>query len=106
MCCTAAQGCGILSPSWLQGASFEGTVETQGVPAYKWRRDGLQPNYYFATANEAQVPLELDQMPNDRQTLWPDTFRSGAPPPGVFQLPVDCKPRCPLTSVCTIASLL
>ncbi|GLI69515.1 hypothetical protein VaNZ11_014151 [Volvox africanus] len=104
MCCTAEMGCGVLSPTWLQGASFEGTTTIQGVTANKWRRDGLQPNYWYATADEAQVPLELDQMPNDFQTFWPKTFTKGPPGEQVFQLPNGCSPRCPLTSVCTFAS--
>ncbi|GFR53164.1 hypothetical protein Agub_g15887 [Astrephomene gubernaculifera] len=102
MCCTAAQGCGVLATSWLQGASFEGTVVSQGLPAFKWRRDGLQPNYWYTTADEAQIPLQLDQMPNDLTTFLPETFLEGPPPPAVFELPPDCKPRCPLTSICTL----
>ncbi|GIL96686.1 hypothetical protein Vretimale_2444 [Volvox reticuliferus] len=104
MCCTAEMGCGILSPTWLQGASFEGTTTIQGIAANKWRQNGLQPNYWYATADEAQVPLELDQMPNDFQTFWPETFTKGPPGTQVFQLPDGCSPRCPLTSVCTIAA--
>ncbi|KXZ50263.1 hypothetical protein GPECTOR_17g901 [Gonium pectorale] len=82
----------------------------QGGQAYKWRQDGLQPNYWcareggYATADEAQVPLQLDQMPNDRMTLWRNSFVAGPPPPAVFALPDNCKPRCPLTSVCTVAA--
>ncbi|EFJ46721.1 hypothetical protein VOLCADRAFT_105384 [Volvox carteri f. nagariensis] len=93
MCCTAEKGCGLLSPNWLQDASFEGISEIQDVPAYKWRKDGLQPNYWYATADPEQIPLELDQMPNDLMTFWPDSFLAEAPPAGVFELPNNCRPR-------------
>lgn len=35
-CCTAAQGCGVLSPSWLQGAEYGGQVTLRGYEAHKW----------------------------------------------------------------------
>ncbi|KAG2485300.1 hypothetical protein HYH03_015974 [Edaphochlamys debaryana] len=104
LCCTAAKGCGILAPTWLTGAAFQGTVTLRGMPAYKWRQDGLQPNYWYTSADEAQIPLELDQEPNDRQSLWPDSFAAGPPPDEAFALPEGCRSRCSLTSVCTIAA--
>ncbi|GLC67587.1 hypothetical protein PLESTF_000577200 [Pleodorina starrii] len=91
-CCTADKaGCGITPPDWLKDAVFQGTTEIQGIPAYDWRiASWFLPKHWYASADAAQVPLELDQMPNDRQTFWPGTFQEGPPPPDVFQLPEGC----------------
>lgn len=104
MCCTSEAGCGVLSPTWLQNATFQGVESIRGIEAYKWLVMGLQPNYYYSTANVAQVPVELDQTPNDYMSLHHETFSPLPVDPSIFDVPSDCKPSCPLTSVCTIAS--
>jgi hypothetical protein len=50
--------------SWLDGATLDATGPSpaQGLPSYRWRRDGLQKNYYYTTADPLQLPLELDQV--------------------------------------------
>ena len=83
-------------------------VTTQGVLANEWAIRGLQPNQYYATADELEIPLQLDQDPNDYITFHPDTYKPGRVPPSVFKLPgggFDCSKNCPLASVCTIAAL-
>jgi hypothetical protein len=78
----------------------------QGYIANEWAIRGLQPNQYYATADEREVPLELDQDPNDYITFHPGTYKAGPVPADVFQKPgLDCSKRCPLVSVCTIAAL-
>eukprot|EP00775_Hariotina_reticulata_P005294 gene5294-5529_t len=98
-CCDAAAGCGILDPNWLAEAEYIGQVWMQGQLAYEWAIRGLQPNQYYATADEAAVPLQLDQQPNDYITFHPGSFSKGPLAPSTFHLPPGaCQDRCPLTS--------
>jgi hypothetical protein len=101
MCCDAAHGCGIVSPTWLQDAKFEGTVNISGVSAYKWSKNGLQPNYYYSSADARQVPIELDQIPTDYQAFHASTFDEGVIDPSVFTVPDYCHASCPWYSICT-----
>ncbi|KAL4505885.1 hypothetical protein ABPG72_013646 [Tetrahymena utriculariae] len=57
-CCNAEQGCGILKPDWLQGATFLGLEEVYGTPAFYWvmYEGPNKPNYVWETT-EAN-PLE------------------------------------------------
>lgn len=81
-------------------------VFQQGQPANEWTIRGLQPNNYFATADDAAVPLQLDQLPNDYITFQKDSFKIGSVAPASFDLPeFPCADRCPLTSVCTLLQL-
>ena len=66
---------------------------------YKWKVWGLQPNYYYDTADAQQLPVELDQIPNNFQTFR--NFSAAPPDPGIFALPPDCDRKCPFTSLCT-----
>ncbi|KAL6751632.1 hypothetical protein V8C86DRAFT_2775360 [Haematococcus lacustris] len=102
MCCTDQQGCGPLSPSWLATATFQGLEPLRGQMAYKWRQDGLQPNYWFATADELQLPLELDQVPNDLTSYDPASFTQRPIDPELLHVPPSCHKRCPLFSVCSL----
>lgn len=81
----------------------------QGRQANEWAIRGLQPNQYYASADAAEVPLELDQDPNDYITFHPTTYKPGPIPPSVFNLPADvrgsCSKSCPLVSTCTIAAV-
>lgn len=80
----------------------------QGRLANEWAIRGLQPNQYYATADDAEIPLELDQDPNAYISFHPDSYKPGPVPPYVFKLPgggIDCSKKCPLASVCTIAAL-
>ncbi len=105
MCCTAAQGCGILSRNWLRNATFEGTFDYRGTIVYKWNKKGLQNNYYGATADDALVPVFIDMQPNDYFDYHVDSYKEriegGA---SVFDLPNYCDPskKCPLISICSL----
>jgi hypothetical protein len=41
---------------------MQGEVDINRVRAYKWTKRGLQPNAYYATADEYQIPVQLDQV--------------------------------------------
>lgn len=82
---------------------FMSQVEMQGELANQWTIRGLQPNNYYATADDKAVPLQLDQLPNDYITFNKNSFKSGTVAPAVFDLPAfPCADRCPLTSVCSL----
>ncbi|GAX84228.1 hypothetical protein CEUSTIGMA_g11651.t1 [Chlamydomonas eustigma] len=101
LCCTAAKGCGILSPTWLDGAEYQGQEVKFGLQTNKWVKKGLQSNYYWATASDFEVPVELDQWPNAYQTFHVDTFSTEGIDPSLLEVPSYCKPKCPLTTICT-----
>ena len=71
---------------------------------YKFRKQGLQPNYFYSTADSHQLPVELDQIPNDFMTFSVDSFVEGPPDPSVFEVPEFCEQKCPITSLCTVAA--
>lgn len=77
-------------------------VLMNNVTAFKWRAQGLQPNFYYSTADSKQVPVELDQVPNDYMTFNISTFDEGPIADDVFEVPANCADKCPRTSICTI----
>lgn len=100
MCCDAAHGCGYVSPTWLDDAKFEGNATVNGAAVFKWSKSGLQPNYYYSTADSDQIPIELDQLPTDYQAFHPDTFTTSPIDPSVFAVPDYCVSSCPWYSIC------
>ncbi|CAI2367756.1 unnamed protein product [Moneuplotes crassus] len=104
-CCSAEHGCGILRQNWQQGAAFEGEIEFNGYPAYKWDKKGLQSNLYIETIAENpddRIMLNIDQKPNDSQTFDPDTYETDFPDKKL-EKPSICQKshKCSLLSVCT-----
>ncbi|CAG9311664.1 unnamed protein product [Blepharisma stoltei] len=102
-CCNAAQGCGMLKPTWLDNATFIDTEVHMGVQAYKWNKQGLQNNFYFETAvasPSSRVMLGIYQEPNDLMDFHKITY---SVPSGIFDLPKTCslKTVCPEISTCT-----
>lgn len=89
-CCSVQAGCGVLADTWLDSAAYQGEVQIRDQTAHKWLIPGLQKNYWYATADAAQLPLELDQLPNDKQALDPSTFKPRAPPAEAFNIPEYC----------------
>lgn len=105
-CCDADAGCGVLAPNWLDGAEYQGRAVVHDIITYKWMKKGLQSNYYYATADEVQTPVELDQWPTDYQFLVQETYEPGPVDPSVAELPPGCDDQCPIYSVCRVASML
>jgi len=103
MCCTDADGCGVVMPDWLNNATYLGQVDLNGTTCDKWQKDGLQTNYWYQT--EAGVPCELDEVPNDYIYWEEDTYVIGEPDPSLFVLPSYCSEseHCSDLSVCGIA---
>ena len=105
MCCTSANGCGMLSPSWLQGASYLGQYNySTGVQSYLWNQRGNNPNFYWETVDPNplnRVMLQLDNNgPNDMM-IFPTGQQSNYNV-SVFNVPTYCQSSilCDATSVC------
>ena len=104
-CCNAAQGCGILKPTWLTGADFKGEVNIDGQQAYLWDQHGLQPNLYYETIAENPLDrkqIETFQGSNDKQVFDTTTF-SKSLPNDHMALPDECEAAsaCSYASVCS-----
>ena len=107
LCCTDADGCGVVMPDWLHNATFSGEMEHNGDQTYKWDQKGMQDNFYYETVAEDPMDralVSLYQMNDDLQDF---ADYSHDVPAGVFDLPTAClsKERCALLSVCTLVSL-
>ena len=103
-CCSAADGCGVVKPDWLNGAEFEGVVDHFGQTVYKWNQKGLQDNLYYETIENNPLKREmvgLYQMPNALQDF---RERKDSVPDNIFDLPSSCSKRkkCNFFSTCTI----
>ncbi|XP_066919269.1 uncharacterized protein [Clytia hemisphaerica] len=95
MCCTAAQGCGILKPDWTKGALFVNS--DNGM--YKWNQKGLQDNFYIERQSDRRM-VRINQVPNDIQDYDPDSFKPTVDPK-VFELPSYCQQKaCSYASTC------
>ena len=62
-CCSAESGCGVLKPTWMSDATYEGKATIKGVETFKWNKVGAQDNFYFETTetNAAdRIPIDID----------------------------------------------
>ena len=103
-CCDSAHGCGILRRDWLNNATFVGfETDEMGQNFEKWDKQGLQHNYYYATADEKRIMGKIEQQPNDIQTFDVNSFFEGIRDPSVLELPDVCKSAstCNVLSTCT-----
>jgi len=101
MCCTNANGCGIVKRDWLVNGTSAGTSVINGTKAVGWEMSGVQKNYWWQTVDTG-VPLLLDQQPNDQQYFDPQTFSTRPIGSDVLKPPSICDPSqtCPFYSVC------
>ncbi|KAG1663607.1 hypothetical protein FOA52_009706 [Chlamydomonas sp. UWO 241] len=107
-CCSIEAGCGVTSHNWLAGSDVKylGTEKKNGLSTNKWVKQGLKPLYYWATADDTQTPVEIDES-----ALWPkryftfhvDSFVAGEPiPPELLEVPANCSDKCPVKSICSV----
>jgi len=101
LCCDAEHGCGIVSPTWLDGAQYLGVEDVDGVPCDTWDQKGLQDNIWYQTVDGA-FPVKLDQKPNDLMVFDVKKFSEEPKPEEFFSVPEYCTDWCPLLTVCTI----
>ena len=99
-CCTDAQGCGIVKPTWLAGATYLGTVlSPKGVNLTKWNKKGLQSNIYYERTSDRRMEALL-QEPDDFQYFDTASYHTKVTA-STFDLPSWCKPdKCSFLSIC------
>lgn len=103
-CCSDADGCGVVIPTWLQNATYMGSYLYNGtIPSYSWLLMGNDANIYTETSDPLPAnrqPLELNNGPTDRFMLpgiWNTTFSNT-----VFNVPTYCNSKymCDSSSIC------
>jgi hypothetical protein len=106
-CCDAAHGCGVVIPTWLNGAAFLGNVTLTRTKAeyetYYWDQVGNQDNYYWETEEATPVDrimLQLYEAPIEHQVYAP--FRLNSVDQAHLALPSICSKdnACSILSVC------
>ena len=106
-CCTSAQGCGIVKPTWMRDSNgtWAGTAPYNSPvwagSADSWEITGGQPNYWFVEAGTSD-PVGFAQVPDDYQYLDPTTYVVGAQPDSLFALPSYCTAKCSGINTCTL----
>ena len=103
LCCTDADGCGMLMPDWLGKAEFLGEMEHNGVQTYKWDQKGAEDNYYYETVAEDPLDRTIVSVYQGYNDLQDFSDYSHAIPAGALDLPKACqrKERCALLSWCS-----
>jgi hypothetical protein len=105
-CCSSADGCGALSPTWLQTGTYLGSFNYAGqTPAYLWDVVGNSDNFYWETASadsSSRIPLEIDNGGPDRAIRFEPNITTNIDL-SVFNLPSYCNSAilCDGTSVCS-----
>jgi len=112
-CCTIAEGCGPLNPTWLQNAS--GHLSYKGIESIphgsseqkcmKWDYEGLGGyNYYYEQLPEGRKPglpcairginyMQYPNQPSDDYYVFNQSTFSMQVSPSLFDLPSYCKPN-------------
>ena len=106
MCCTDAQGCGTVIPTWMASATLYSTASSGQDTVYTWLEKGGQENFYAETVTKAgqRIPTKIYMEPNDDINFQVSTY-NGSPTytANDFALPTtygDCETHCPKNSVC------
>lgn len=100
-CCDSSHGCGILKPTWLEGAVYIGQDTIEGVKFDKWNKQGdVGYNYYWATADENAYPRRIDESGTHITDFNFHSFRNRTQDAKLFALPSYCKSNCSDTSIC------
>jgi len=89
-CCNAANGCGMLFPTWMANATYIDTEVHNGVQTYKWNKPGLQSNYIYETVGSVpvnRVTVSIYQVSDDDMEFG---ARSTTLPNGILNLPSIC----------------
>ena len=94
-CCTYEQGCGPLTQTWMEDASFEGQTTVGGQAANMWKIEGNEANYYYDSV-DARIPLLLNNSGN--QLFYYDAASYTTDfDTAMFNVPAMCSgaPLCP-----------
>ena len=106
-CCSDSDGCGIIKPTWLNGAQYLGQYlyGTPAVESYLWNQMGNSNNFYWETVDPVplnRVMLQLNNGGPDDEFIFPDG-RFTDFPTNIFNVPTYCQSNimCDDTSVCS-----
>ena len=102
MCCSAADGCGVLRPDWVSGAVFvKNYTDEKGRIVDIYNKKGIQDNFVHFL-KDSGIMVRIQQVPNDDQVFIPESF-SRAVDASIFALPEICtaERKCPLLSTCS-----
>ncbi|CAI5976917.1 unnamed protein product [Closterium sp. NIES-65] len=87
-CCSAANGCDVVRPDWLANATYMGRDYVDDISSTKWKRQGLQNNYYWHS--EDDVPMRIYMEPLEQMTFSHASFyKPHSFPSTTFDLPSD-----------------
>ena len=101
-CCTAEQGCGIVTPDWFVNGQYKSTqVASDGVTTYTYDIKGGQSN--LVTQDAEGRTYEIFQQPQSDMNFDVSTYATKVPD-GIFDLPTDykCNRECSALSLCGI----
>lgn len=101
VCCTDAQGCGPVEPSWVSSATLVAS-EPGGldhVPARKWLVEGVSKNYLWTAVSDGALLALQQGDPHDPFATDTDFFvrgslRNGSVlDPSIYEPPAFCPPQ-------------
>ena len=92
-CCSFAAGCGPLTPTWLNNATYVPPAAGSDSSIDCFNVHGLQNNI-FCQYSGSHAPLRLSQGKIDDTYYDVSTFVEGHPDPSVFELPSTCTTKC------------
>ena len=101
MCCTAAEGCGIVKREWASTGKFTGVKQGK---YNEFLVQGLQSNWMWYTPNG--IPKKIFQAPQSDMIFDETSYNTAALNENEFKLPTynnNCEQKCPLLSVCGLA---
>ena len=108
MCCTAQHGCGLLKPNWLEGAEYEGEVQSEenGRVLEVFNKKGLQDNLAYFD-KETGTMARITQQPNDDQKYDVSSFQKTVDSKKL-ELPAECDPskKCGTFTICSAIGTL
>jgi hypothetical protein len=95
-CCSAANGCGVLKPTWMSDSTYIDTEVNNGQQCYKWKKAGAAgDDYLYETVGSVpvnRVTVSIHDSPFDIFEFGP---RSSTLPAGIFNLPSICTVNTP-----------
>ena len=93
-CCSWANGCGPIVPSWTENATYAGQKQVNGQTCDSYLIQGFQSNHLLQRANDTQL-CELANADWDFFVFKPWSYKSTVDP-AIFELPKghDCSAWC------------
>ena len=101
MCCTNADGCGVVNRNWAASGVFTGVQ--QGI-YNEFEVQGLQSNWVWYT--QSGIPKKVFQAPQSDMIFDETTYSTAPVADSEFDLPTykqSCETLCPDSSVCGLA---